>query len=91
MTEQRFLSMFEPALISGAVEDREFIDKWNAMQRAGELIALMHSELSEALEAARHGNPPDDKIPEFTGLEAELGDTVIRIMDFAQKRGLRVG
>ena len=56
----------------------------------GEMLALMHSELSEALEALRHGNPADDKIPEFNGVEAELADVVIRIMDYAQFRKLRV-
>ncbi len=56
----------------------------------GTAIALMYSELSEALEADRKGNPPDDKIPEFTGLEAELADAIIRIFDFAQARRLNV-
>lgn len=54
-------------------------------------IALMHTELSEAVEALRHGNPPDDKIPAFSGVEAELADAVIRIMDFAGGRDLRLG
>lgn len=51
----------------------------------------MHSELSEALEALRHGNPMDDHIPEFTGVEAELADVVIRVMDYACSRNLRLG
>ena len=54
-------------------------------------IALIHSELSEAIEAARAGNPPDDKIPEYSGVEAELADVIIRIMDVAAHRGWRVG
>ena len=69
------------------------IDKgwWEGERNEGELIALMHSELSEALEAIRNGNPPDDKIPGFTGVEAELADVIIRIMDFAAVKGYRVG
>ena len=56
-----------------------------------ELIALMHCELSEAVEALRCGNPPDCHVPEFSGIEAELADVVIRIMDAAAARGWRVG
>tara|TARA_R100000781_G_scaffold7384_1_gene7148 strand:+ start:127 stop:453 length:327 start_codon:yes stop_codon:yes gene_type:complete len=61
---------------------------WKKDRNAGEAIALMHSELSEALEALRQGNPASDKIVEFDSLTEELADTVIRIMDFSKGRGL---
>ena len=54
---------------------------WDAERNNGEMIALMHSELSEALEAERHGNPPSDHIPKFSGMEEEFADVIIRIMD----------
>lgn len=58
--------------------------------RTGEKIALMHGELSEALEAYRKDITVSEHIPEFTGMEEEFADTIIRIMSFAFKNGLRV-
>jgi len=63
---------------------------WPAGRNDGEIIALIHSELSETLEALRHGNPPSETIEGFSHVEEELADTVIRIMDFAAARGYRV-
>jgi two-component sensor histidine kinase len=52
-------------------------------------IALAHSELSEALEGIRK-NKQDEHIPEFTSEEIEYADTVIRILEYAEHRGLRL-
>lgn len=44
----------------------------------GEMIALMHSELSEALEGVRRGD--------WDNVGEEMADTIIRIADFCQAR-----
>ena len=51
--------------------------------RISQRLMLIVSELAEAMEALRHGNPPDSHIPEFSGMEAELADAIIRIADLA--------
>lgn len=55
----------------------------------GEVVALMHSELSEALEADRKGLM-DDKLPHRDGRECEFADCIIRILDTAAALGLDV-
>lgn len=72
-------------------EDMKANGWWEKDRNDGESIALMHSELSEALEAIRHGNEPSEHIPDFSGVEEEMADTVIRIMDYCQGRGFNLG
>lgn len=59
-------------------------------ENTGEKIALMHSELSEALEADRKQVLSSEHIPDFTGVEEELADTLIRILDFSGYHKLRL-
>jgi len=48
------------------------------------------SELGETLEAVRKNLGPDDHIPGFTAEEAEAADAIIRLMNYAQNRRLRL-
>ena len=54
-----------------------------------EAIALMHSELSEALEADRK-DLMDDKITHRKGVEVELADCIIRILHFSARMGFDI-
>jgi len=39
---------------------------------------LSVTEISEGVEAVRMGDPPDDKLPEFSGQTVEIADDIIR-------------
>ena len=67
--------------------DGEIID--GVERNTGELIALMHSELSEALEGDRKPHP-DKHCPGFDNLAVEMADCVIRIMEFCHARDVPV-
>lgn len=53
----------------------------------GQRIALMHSELSEALEGIRK-DKADDHLPHLSSAAVELADTLIRVFDFCGKNGI---
>lgn len=56
----------------------------------GELLCLIHSEISEAMEGERK-NLMDDKLPHRRMAEVELADAVIRILDYAGAFGYDIG
>lgn len=85
---------------SGFVESFELVQKLhhkmmvdkgfhNPTPEKGSLVAMIHGEVSEALEAERTGKV-SDKIPSFTGVEEEMADVILRIMDYAGKHKLRI-
>lgn len=90
------IAVVSPALIAslevlGSLVNEQMVAQgfWQS-DNFGEKIALIHSELSEALEADRK-DLVSDHIPDFSGIEEELADVVIRVVDLAAMRGLRLG
>ncbi len=84
-----------PELIKEAHQNAIEHGWWEEERTFGEQIALMHSELSEALEEYRNGQQPDEiyTSEEKTGFKpegipAELADVVIRIFDTCGKYGI---
>jgi NTP pyrophosphatase (non-canonical NTP hydrolase) len=60
-----------------SLETGERIDR-----NVGEMLALVHSEISEALEGHRKGLM-DDHLPQYRMFTVELADAIIRILDIA--------
>lgn len=63
---------------------------WDKERNDAEAIMLTVCELAEGVEYLRHGNGPSDHIPEFSGIEEEFADAIIRMMDIAKARGWRI-
>lgn len=64
---------------------------WDEERTFGEIIALCHSELSEALEEHRDHKPTlyfSGEKPE--GIAVELADCIIRILDYCGHAGIDI-
>lgn len=73
------------AIAHGTAESKGW---WESERNDGELIALMHSELSEALEALRLCGTDQQRKDQVTH---ELADCIVRICDYAGARKLNLG
>jgi NTP pyrophosphatase (non-canonical NTP hydrolase) len=63
---------------------------WEKPRNFGDIIALMHSELSEAYEAFRAGHAPNETWyvdGKQEGIPSELADVAIRLLDFCEAEG----
>jgi len=75
-------------LIHENAKDKGWWEDGVESRNFGEMMMLATSEIAEAFEAWRDGNPQSVKIPEFTHVEEEIADVFIRLMDTSAALGM---
>lgn len=74
--------------VAAAMSDKGFEVK---LEDSAKQFMLMVTEIAEACEADRHGNPADRDLPRWNAVSVELADAVIRIMHFCGVHSIPIG
>lgn len=87
---------FHDSQISQVLKNCGFLETSSVFKELDNLedvkrLALAIGELNEAVEAIRKDIKVSEHLPEFTGVEEEVADCIIRLLDFAGQRNLRLG
>lgn len=73
-----------------ASKDAGWWEDGTGLYVCGTKIALIHSEISEALEGLRK-NKLDEHLPDLFSIQVELADALIRIFDLAGALNISLG
>jgi hypothetical protein len=81
------------AVLHGFYDDANASDQIPSRYIIADRLLLIITELGEGYEALRcnRAHLPDEHCPEFTNEEVEVADAIIRLLDFAEFRKLRLG
>lgn len=64
---------------------------WDKVRSDEEVVALIHRDISRALEIATIGDGPSTHLPDTSRLEESLADVIIRVLDMADEKKLSIG